>query len=214
MCWGREGRGQGPEKEPALPRAAAYTRDGQRFPPEADRSLSLPFTSDRTRYWTARGLILLLPPLSMKGTEVCGLGSPMFSTSPVVTAGARWETGGLGGTVGSLELAEDVCIFCGDAGGLQDRHTESEDAAQLQVVQSCLQGPVWRGLLRTVQEKVLRGHCGEGGASQQGSGVPLLAPASSPAPGQRGQAQVAGCWGGGALPRCLSAPPHLRRCCC
>lgn len=49
---------------------------------------------------------------------------------------------GLGGTGASLELAEDVCIFRGDAGGLQDRHTKSEDAAQLQVVQSCLQWPI------------------------------------------------------------------------
>lgn len=67
---------------------------------------------------------------------------------------------GLGGPSGSLELAEDVSIFCRDAGGLQDCHTESEDAAQLQVVQGHLQWPVWSRLLWAVQ-KILWGHCRE-----------------------------------------------------
>lgn len=101
----------------------------------------------------------------------------------------------------SLELAEDICVFCGDAGGLQDGHSEREDAAQLQVVQSCLQRPIHRGLLRAVQEKVLWGHCGERRAlsGRNCADAELLL----------------GTWAFCApLGACWQLAAHLHRCCC
>ena len=41
-----------------------------------------------------------------------------------------------------LELAEDVSIFCRNAGGLQNRHPEGEDITNPQVVQGCVQWPI------------------------------------------------------------------------
>ena len=57
----------------------------------------------------------------------------------------------------SLELAEDVGVFGGDAGRLQDGHAEGEGAAQAEVVQGGIQGPIQGGFLGAVQE-ALRGH--------------------------------------------------------
>lgn len=44
----------------------------------------------------------------------------------------------------SLELAEDVGILCGDAGGLEDGDSKSESAADLQVGQTFMRGEVQR----------------------------------------------------------------------
>lgn len=50
-----------------------------------------------------------------------------------------------------LELAEDVCIFCRDAGGLQDSHPEGENITDPQVLQSCVEWAVQTGLQRILQ---------------------------------------------------------------
>lgn len=69
---------------------------------------------------------------------------------------------------GSLELAEDVGIFSGDAGRLQDGHAEGEGAAQAKVVQGGVQGPIQGGFLGAVQE-AFRGHrCWEPRAKGRG----------------------------------------------
>lgn len=57
---------------------------------------------------------------------------------------------GLSSGLSSLELAEDVGVLRRDAGCLQDGHAEGEGAAQAQVVQGGVQGPVQGGLLRAV----------------------------------------------------------------
>lgn len=49
-------------------------------------------------------------------------------------------------------------ILGGDARRLQDGHAEGEGAAQAEVVQGGVQGPVQGGFLGAVQE-ALRGHC-------------------------------------------------------
>lgn len=51
----------------------------------------------------------------------------------------------------SLELAEDVSIFCGDAGGLQDRHPKGEKISNPQVLQCCVKRAVQTGLQRILQ---------------------------------------------------------------
>lgn len=115
-------------------------------PPEANGSLSLPFASNSTRHQMSAWAHLT----SMRGSVVGGLRLPGIYHQP---QGNGWSMGtdeGPGGIKGSLELAEDVCVFRGDAGGLQDCHTESKDAAQLQVIQSCLQRPVQHRLFWAV----------------------------------------------------------------
>lgn len=51
----------------------------------------------------------------------------------------------------SLELAEDVGVLGGDAGGLQDGDSEGEGAADLQVGQSLLRGQVQRKIQTQAQ---------------------------------------------------------------
>lgn len=51
----------------------------------------------------------------------------------------------------SLELAEDISIFCGDAGGLQDRHPKGEKISNPQVLQRCVERAVQTGLQRILQ---------------------------------------------------------------
>lgn len=75
-----------------------------------------------------------------------GCSAPAFC--PMASRGRR----------GSLELAEDVGIFGGDAGCLQDGHTEGEGAAQAQVVQGGVQGPIQGSFLRAIQEEAFRRH--------------------------------------------------------
>lgn len=62
------------------------------------------------------------------------------------------------GRWGSLELAEDVGVFGRDAGCLQDGHPEGEGAAQAQMVQGSIQGPVQGGFLGAVQEEAFWRH--------------------------------------------------------
>lgn len=45
-----------------------------------------------------------------------------------------------------LELAEDVSIFCRDAGGLQDSHSEGKNISNPEVLQSILQASL-QGIL-------------------------------------------------------------------
>lgn len=152
-------RGQGPGEEPAPQLHPGLAQ----HPPKP--TASSPCVSSVTEQGTiqARGLIpqpwFCLPIHG--GLKGGGAGAPPCSLPALRQWLEQWETCSQGGTRGSLELAEDVCIFCRDAGGLQDSHAECEDAAQLQVVQSCLQWPIWRRFLRAVQEKVLWGHCKE-----------------------------------------------------
>lgn len=54
------------------------------------------------------------------------------------------------GAPSSLKLAEDVGIFGRDAGRLQDGHAEGEGAAQAEVVQGGVQGPIQGSFLRAV----------------------------------------------------------------
>lgn len=51
----------------------------------------------------------------------------------------------------SLELAEDVGVFRRDAGGLQHRHPEGEQVADLQVLQRGVQRAVHTGLQRVLR---------------------------------------------------------------
>lgn len=51
----------------------------------------------------------------------------------------------------SLELAEDVSIFCGDAGGLQDSHPEGKEITNPQVLQRRVERAVQTGLQRVLQ---------------------------------------------------------------
>lgn len=51
----------------------------------------------------------------------------------------------------SLELAEDVSIFCRDAGGLQDSHPEGKNITNPQVLKSCVKRAVQTGLQRILQ---------------------------------------------------------------
>ena len=102
---------------------------------------------------------------------------------------------------GSLELAEDVGIFSRDAGRLQDGHTEGEGAAQAEVVQGGVQGPVQGGFLGAVQE-ALRGHrCWEPRAEGCGGT-------------QRAECGL-GDWPAARVPaKRRAAGTHLSRCCC
>ena len=45
-----------------------------------------------------------------------------------------------------LELAENVSIFCRDAGSLQDRHPEGKHIPNPEVLQSCVELAVYIGL--------------------------------------------------------------------
>lgn len=47
-----------------------------------------------------------------------------------------------GEKIGSLELAENVGVFSGDARGLQHRYPEGEQVADLEVLQRGIQGTV------------------------------------------------------------------------
>lgn len=51
----------------------------------------------------------------------------------------------------SLELAEDVSIFCRDAGGLQDSHPKGKKIANPQVLQRCVKRVVRTGLQRNLR---------------------------------------------------------------
>ena len=102
---------------------------------------------------------------------------------------------------GSLELAEDVGIFSGYAGCLQDGHAECEGAAQAEVVQGGVQGPIQGGFLRAVQE-AFRGHrCWEPRAEGRG--------------GTRGAEPGLGNWPAARMrAKRRAAGTHLNRCCC
>jgi len=72
-------------------------------------------------------------------------------TKPHITTAIYLVANSRGGPeADSLELAEDVCVFCGDAVGLQHGDPEGEQAADLQVVQNAsrrdLQSGLGRGL--------------------------------------------------------------------
>ncbi len=45
-----------------------------------------------------------------------------------------------------LELAEDVSIFCRDAGGLKDSHSEGKNITNPQVLQSCVKRAIQTSL--------------------------------------------------------------------
>lgn len=220
-CWSREGR-EGRDKKSSLPRGCC-PHPGLAQDPPRRRWEPLPAFRQQPnkvldkQMGSSRSPRFCLP--IHEGLRDGGLGLPDIHHQPQGDGRSTVGDAGPWGTGGSLELAEDVCVFRGDARGLQDCHAESEDAAQLQVVQSCLQRPVWHRLLWAVQEKVLWGHCREGRVLSKAEGTPPLVSASSPAPGQRAFDAWVGTGGwvpgqGGLLPNRLSAPPHLRRCCC
>lgn len=58
-----------------------------------------------------------------------------------------------------LELAEDVSVFCRDAGGLQDSHPEGKDVTDPQVLQGCVKRAVQTGLQWNLQ--LIRTSCEE-----------------------------------------------------
>lgn len=51
----------------------------------------------------------------------------------------------------SLELAEDVSIFCRDAGGLQDSHPKGKEITNPQVLQRRVERAVQTGLQRILR---------------------------------------------------------------
>lgn len=87
-----------------------------------------------------RGESLIVPMDEAAERDRCLAGGTWGSIPHLSQPGWCWPITEL--VWDSLELAEDVSIFSRDAGRLQDGHAEGEGAAQAEVVQGGIQGPV------------------------------------------------------------------------